>query len=279
VSALETYAEKGGTVIVGDECALQLKGATRLDIPVDRSFFEEMSKAWKENRKEDHAKLNRAGNYLQAAEPVAKALRPKLEAAGVYPVMSCDNPEIIASRQSQGDIDYIFAVNASYDATAGGMNSIKPAVATIQIPGTLYDAVRGGPGATGTLRFGPGQMRAWAKTAKPISGIQALPATVTIDPVQAVDPIRLEIGAVLLDADKRVLAGSAPLRVRLIDPLGATRYDLYRATERGLFRATLPLAANDPSGEWKVVIGELLANTEDTAKFTFSPPASLGALA
>jgi len=279
VAALEGYAAKGGTVIVGDECALQIQGAVRLDIPVDRSFFEEMAKAWKENRKEDHAKLNRAGNYLQAAEPVARALRPKLEAAGVTPVIACDNPEIIASRQSQGDIDYVFAVNASYDPAAGGMNSIKPAVATIQIPGTLYDAVRGGPGATGTLRFGPGQMRAWAKTAKPIGAIQALPAAVTIEPIQAVDPIRVEIGAVLMDSDRRVLAGSAPLRVRLIDPLGATRYDLYRATERGLFRATLPLAANDPSGEWKVVIGELLANTEDTAKFTFSPPASCGALA
>jgi hypothetical protein len=279
VAALETYAEKGGAVIVGDECALQIKGATRLDIPVDRSFFEEMSKAWKENRKEDHARLNRAGNYLKAAEPVARALKPKLEAAGVYPVMSCDNPEIIASRQSLGEIDYIFAVNAAYDATAAGMNSIRPAVATIQLPGTLYDAVRGGPGAIGTLRFGPGQMRAWAKTAKPIGGIQALPALVTNDTTQAKDPIRLEIGAVLMDADKRVLAGSAPLRVRVIDPLGATRYDLYRATERGIFRATLPLAANDPSGDWKVVIGELLANTEDTAKFNYQAPPSLGAVA
>jgi hypothetical protein len=279
VSALETYAAKGGAVIVGDECPLQIQGATRLDIPVDRTFFEEMSKAWKENRKEDHAKLNRAGNYLKAAEPVAKALRPKLEAAGVYPVMACDNPEIIASRQSQGDIDYVFAVNASYDAAAGGMNSIKPAVATIQIPGTLYDAVRGGPGAQGALRFGPGQMRAWAKTAKPIGGIQALPAAVFSDPTLARDPIRVEIGAVLMDSDKRVLAGSAPLRIRLVDPLGVTRYDLYRATERGLFRASLPLAANDPSGDWKVVIGELLANTEDTVRFAYSSPPSFGALA
>src|SRR5262249_44072238 len=126
ISPLEASAAKGGAVIVGDECALQIQGATRLDIPVDRSFFEEMSLAWKENRKEDHAKLNRAGNYLKAAEPVARALRPKLEAAGISPVLSCDNPEIIASRQSQGEIDYVFAVNASYDPVAGGVNSIKP---------------------------------------------------------------------------------------------------------------------------------------------------------
>lgn len=279
ISALEAYAEKGGTVIVGDECALQIKGATRLDIPIDRTFFEEMSRAWKENRKEDHAKLNRAGNYIKAAEPVARALRPKLEAAGVYPVFACDNPEIIASRQTLGEIDYIFAVNASYDDAAGKMNSIKPAVATVQIPGTLYDAVRGGPGAVGTLRFGPGQMRAWAKTARPIGGVQALPAVPQSDPSRSRDPIHVEIGAVLMDTDKRVLAGSAPLRIRVIDPLGVTRYDLYRATERGLFRTTLPLAANDPAGEWKVMVEELLARTQDTAKFSYVPPASLGALA
>src|SRR6185295_11989985 len=174
---------------------------------------------------------------------------------------------------------YFFAVNASYDEAGGGMNSIKPAVATIQLPGTLYDAVRGGPGALGTLRFGPGQMRAWARTPKPIGGIQALPAAVTNDTTQSRDPIRLEIGAVLLDTDKRVIAGSAPLRIRVIDPLGVVRYDLYRATERGLFRMTLPLAANDPSGDWKVVVGELLNNTEDTAKFAYLPPSSMGALA
>ncbi len=279
VSALEGYAEKGGAVIIGDECPLQIKGATRLDLPVDRSFFEDMSKAWKENRKEDHARLNRAGNYLKAAEPVARALKPKLEAAGVYPVLSCDNPEIIASRQALGDIDYVFAVNASWDAAAGGMNSIRPATATIQLPGNLYDAVRGGPGAIGALRFGPGQMRAWARTPKPIGGVQALPPVVLNDLTLARDPIRVDVGAVLTDTDRRVIAGSAPLRVRLIDPLGATRYDLHRATERGMFRMTLPLAANDPAGEWKVVIGELLANTEDTVKFTYAPPSSCGAVA
>ncbi len=279
VSALEAYAEKGGAVIVGDECQVKIKGATRLGIEVDRSFFEDLSRAWKENRKDDYSKLNRSGNYLKAAEPLARELRPKLDAAGIAPALVCDNPEIIASRQSLGEIDYVFAVNASYDTTAAGMNSIRPAVATIQIPGSLYDAVRGGPGVTGALRFGPGQMRAWAKTARPIGSIQALPAAVFNDTTQAKDPIRVEIGAVLLDADRRVLAGSAPLRVRVIDPLGTTRYDLHRATERGLFRATLPLAANDPAGEWKVVVGELLANTEDTVKFTYAPPASFGALA
>src|SRR5439155_23637339 len=126
VAALEAYAAAGGSVIVSDDCTVAIKGATKLGIELDRTFFQAMSKAWKENRKEDHAGLNRAGNYLKAAEPVAAALRPKLEAIGVRPVFECDNPELICTRQASGDVEYLFAVNASYDEKAGGMNSIKP---------------------------------------------------------------------------------------------------------------------------------------------------------
>jgi hypothetical protein len=58
----------------------------RLDIPVDRSFFEEMAKAWKENRKEDSRSSTAGGTSCRPAEPVARgAARPKLEAAGVAP--------------------------------------------------------------------------------------------------------------------------------------------------------------------------------------------------
>ncbi len=280
VAALEAYAAGGGSVIVSDDCTVAIKGATKLGMELDRSFFQAMSKAWKENRKEDHAKLNRAGNYLKAAEPVAAALRPKLEAIGVKPVFECDNPEIIATRQASGDVEYLFAVNASYDEKAGGMNSIKPTVAKIGIPGNVYDAVNGGEAKPGMVRFGPGQMRAWARTARPIGGVQVLPPVVRNDFTRLDDPLHVEIAAMVTDAEKRVLAGSIPLSVRVTDPLGRVRYDLHRATEQGLFRMTLPLAANDPAGAWRVTVRDLLTDScEDTASFTFTPAPQCAALA
>ena len=53
------------------------------------------------------------------------------------------------------------------------------------------------------------------------------------------------------------------MQVRLTDPLGQVRYDLYRACDRGVLRLDLPLAANDPAGEWKLSVRELLNDTED----------------
>ncbi|HXX93649.1 MAG TPA: hypothetical protein VEN81_08440, partial [Planctomycetota bacterium] len=279
VSALEAYAAGGGSVLVSDDCTVPIRGATRLGIEIDRSFFQAMTKAWKENRKDDHARLNRAGNYLKAAEPVARALAPKLEAIGVGPVFGCDHPEIITTRQASGDVEYFFAVNASYDEKAGGMNSIRPATAKIEIPGTVYDAVRGGPAALGSVRFGPGQMRAWARTARPIGGVQALPPVVRNDYTCPNDPLHVEISALVTDEAHRPLSGSIPLRITVRDPLGTTRYELYRATDQGLLRMTLPLGLNDPAGAWEVTVAELLSGRSGTAPFEFRPPSQGGAIA
>src|SRR5207248_8766451 len=113
---------------------------------------------------------------------------------------------------------------------------------------------------TGKFRFGPGQMRVWARTARPIGGVQVATPTVTRELALEERPIKLDISASIVDDRKRVLSGSIPLHIRVIDPLGATRHELYRATKLGTFKITLPLAANDPSGTWKVSVRELLDN-------------------
>jgi outer membrane protein assembly factor BamB len=92
------------------------------------------------------------------------------------------------------------------------------------------------------------------------------------------DPVHVDLGAVLVDDKGRVLSGSVPLQVRLIDPFGVTRYDLHRATDRGTLKIKLPLAANDPAGEWKFVVRDLLVGTEDTTRFAYRSPAQCGAL-
>jgi hypothetical protein len=76
-----------------------------------------------------------------------------------------------------------------------------------------------------------------------------------------------------------LLSGSVPLRVRVTDPLGAVRYDLYRAADRGTFRMSLPLAVNDPAGAWQVRVTELLNNGEDTATFRLEKVTTCGAAA
>jgi hypothetical protein len=291
ITALERFIAGGGAVLVSDDSLLKIKGAIKLGSPVDVRLYDLMAKAYAAKKLDDILKYNNAGSYMKTAEPLALALKKRLRKLGIGPVLDCDTPAVIVSRQAAGDVEYLFAVNASYDAEVGGMHALRTATARLGLPADgrpVYNAVVGGKVAafkpsgkklSGAFRFGPGQMRVFARTARPIGSVQALTPVLFSDFTVAPDPLHVDVGAVVADTRGKVLSGSIPLRVRLIDPLGVTRYDLYRATRLGNFKMSLPLAANDPKGEWKVVVRELLANTEDTARFTFRPPAQCGALA
>lgn len=290
IAALESYIENGGTVLVSNDSQVKIKGATPLGIAIDTTHFDTIGKLWEAKNFDELGKINTTGALFKAAEPLAKKLAEHYQKLGIKPELDCDNPQVAVSRQASGDIEYLFAVNASFDDGVAGMNSIRPATATLKLPGDgrpVYDAILGGAAEefkgdktlAAAVRFGPGQMRAYARTARPIGGVQALTPVVYKDYTLAQEPVRVEVAAALADNKGRILSGSAPLQVRLIDPLGGVRYDLNRATERGSLKLNLPLAVNDPAGTWKVVVRELLNNTEDTATFTYTPPAQCNAAA
>ena len=299
VAALETFAAGGGSVIMGDECTVNIKGAKKLGTSVTTNVYDTASKAFTSQPGEAGRLAGlltrRPGAYFKEAGPVAKALTARCAEIGITPIFECDNSMIVGGRQSEGDIEYIFAVNATVDESRlekiEDMNAIKAATASISLTDDgrpVYDAVRGGlcadfvrKGAAlnAALRFGAGEMRAFARTARPIGGVQVLTPVITRDMVREKVPIQLNLTATLVDAQKNVLTGSAPMRIRVIDPFKVVRYDLYRATARGICLLTLPLAANDPGGDWTVVVTDMLANTEGSAHFTYTPATQCGALA
>ena len=125
----------------------------------------------------------------------------------------------------------------------------------------MYDAVRGGPVVelvkkdgklAGHFRFGPGEMRVFARTARPIGKVAGLTPVVVCDYTKAEQPTVVEVPAYCWMPRAARFCGSVPMQVRLIDPLGNVRYDLYRATDRERSRSVCRWAANDPSGQWKV---------------------------
>ncbi len=69
------------------------------------------------------------------------------------------------------------------------------------------------------------------------------------------------------------------MQIRVVDPLGTVRYDLYRATDMGGVRLSLPLAANDPAGTWTVTVTELLDNHAGSTTFVYRPAGQCGLLA
>ncbi len=287
VAALEDFAAKGGLVLVTSDCTVAIKGATNLGVTPAMPDAKIIAELAKEKKYKEMAPYTTVGKWFQGAMPLAKAIKAQLERAGIKPVFECDNPYIVATRQAAGDIEYIFAVNAEYDYKANQYLSMKPAVATIALPDggrSIFDAVRGGrvaelKGGKGTIRFGPGQMRVFALTEPRPLEVKALAPVLTRDLTLASAPIRVELGATLVNDMRQVVSGSAPLQIQVIDPLGATRYERYVATRLGSATLSLPLGANDPAGQWKVVVRELLSGTEDSVAFNYTPPEKCGTIA
>jgi hypothetical protein len=291
VAALEDFAAHRGLVLLTSDCKVKINGALNLGAVGALPDEEKVNQLNKAGKYQDAAKYQTVGNLVEGAMPLAKALAPRLGDADIRPLIGCDQPGIVVTRQAWGDIEYLFLVNASYDAVAGGTNAVRANTAVIALPADgrpVYDAVLGGPVTwlrtvgdrlAGNYRFGPGELKVYARTARPIGRVQALTPVVHRDFTSTTQPLEVEVGAALLDTQGRVLAGSAPLQIQAYDPLGTVRYDLYRATKEGTFRLALPLAANDPPGEWKVLVRDLLGNTEDTASFRYAVAPQCGALA
>jgi hypothetical protein len=148
IAALQTFIGHGGTVLVSSDSQVQIKRATRFDLPPDGLKLNENMEQWaQEKHWEKWSESIYSHNYFKAALRVAEALKPKLEALGVHPVFECDQPGVIAARQGLGAIEYLFAVNASPDYDTFGWYYLRTAEATIGLPADgrpVYDALRGG---------------------------------------------------------------------------------------------------------------------------------------
>jgi hypothetical protein len=290
IAALEQFITGGGTVLVSDDSQVQIKGATKIGAAASSAQDDLVARLWRENKIEESKKVRGASAYLKDAEPFAKAVREQLAKIGITAPMECDQPAVVTSRQALGDVEYLFATNATPDEKSDKPLAIKPTVATLSLPNDgrpIYDAIRGKSAAefavkdkalSATIRFGAGQMRAFARTARPIGAVQVNQPMLTRDYTATENPVHIEFSAMVLDNAGKPLIGSIPLQVKLIDPLGESRYDLYRATDKGSCRIDLPLAANDPPGEWKVIVRELLNDTEGSTTFQYAAPSQVGAI-
>ncbi|MBI2190539.1 MAG: hypothetical protein HYU36_00975 [Planctomycetes bacterium] len=291
LEAIQRFAARGGLVLTTGGTNLAIPGAVNLGVTATMPDQAIIDRIMAEKAYEKLGPYTTVGKHLEAARPLASALKGQLDKAGIRPVLETDISGLSATRQGAGDVEYLFAVNATYDEADGGRNAVKAAAGTVSLPDDgrpVYDAVLGGPAAayrgrggrlTGSFRFGPGQMRVWARTARPIGRVQVFPPAVHRGLVLEEQPCRVDVAAVVLDTAGQVLDAAVPLEVRVTDPLGVTCYELYRSTRGGSFSASLPLAANDPGGEWTLSVRDLLSDQAGAARFTYRPLAESSAIA
>jgi hypothetical protein len=285
IANLEDFARRGGLILLTGDCKVQVKGGVNLGVTPAYPNAARVAKLEKAANYKELAPLTQLRQALAGARPLAAAIRPHLEKASIKPVFTCDAPGICATRQAAGDIEYLFAVNATHDDRGPdgmlGMTATDAQIGLTADDRPIYDAIHGGlvaefkDGAlkdnvrAGKFRFGPAQMRVFARTTRPIGTIKTSTPLLRRDYTSEGAPISVEISAALMDAKGGLLTGSVPLGIRLIDSLGSIRYDLYRATDGGTIKLRLPLAINDPAGLWKIEVTELLNNTHDVAAFNY----------
>lgn len=292
VKALEQFAKGGGLVLLTGDSTVAIQGAVKLTVAPRMPDQEAIDAIMKQKNYNALAPYQTTGKYLAGAQPLAKAIAAELAKKGISPIFEASLPTIIATRQAAGDIEYLFAINATYDdARPSDKNALQAAVATIALADDgrpVFDAERGGPveefqkqdgKLRGEFHFGPGQMRVFARPSRNIDAVRAATPIVKRELVLDKEPLRVDISAAVLNNQDTLLSGSVPLEIRIADPLGVVRYDVYRATTQGTFHGSFPLAANDPPGKWIVKVRELLSGKEDTRIFSFTPPPRPGSLA
>ncbi len=304
IAGLESFAKAGGVVLVTNDTTVPIAGAEKLNVtPSEKSAkasadlkdFTAKPGADKDQVKALTAKTNSFRAWMDYATPTGVALKAALEKHGIRPPIESSIDTVAIGKQTRGEIEYRFAVNYTpadgYNEAGGGYGTPLPAKATLTMAADgrpVYDAIHCGlvpefsekkKTVTGTFQFGPGQMRAFALTARPIGGVSVGAPTLNRDLTRETEPVRVECAATLLDDKGAILAGTAPLQIKVVDPLGDVRYDLYRATDAGICALALPLAANDPAGKWTVTVKELLSGKEGAASFTYAPATNCGVAA
>jgi hypothetical protein len=291
ITGLVDFARAGGLVLLTADSSVKVNGAVRLDLApawLDAARIAELKATGRNNEAGDLMRLRQA---LAGARRLADALQPHLDRAGLQPPLRSSEPGIVITRQASGDVEYLLAVNAAHDPEGHPMLGIKPVNAVLELADDsrpVYDAVHGGLASQyvsqggrrrGQFRFGPGQMRVFARTARGVGGVTLATPVVQRDHLRADAPLRLDLEVAVLDQRHGLLAGSVPLDIGVQDSFGATRYRLYRATDRGLLKLSLPLALNDPPGQWGVTVTELLSHSNDSKEFSLEATRTCSAAA
>ena len=220
---------------------------------------------------------------------LANALR---QAIGdkVRPLADCDNPGTWLSVLRSGSTRYVCAVNLNLlpqpwedlHRYLGYENSTFPTKTTVRLnlpdgpAPAIYDVFNG---RLVTPRKEGGQ---WLLEAD----MSVFPGAILALLPQPIDAVRLDGGqtddraafrliAKVVNAKGTAIDGAVPLHVTLADPAGAVRYDLDRTARAGEWDELLPLAFNDPAGQWTITVQELLGGHQVVARATLAPPVLL----
>ncbi len=259
VRKLESYIAQGGIVVLDAGSTVHIKGAIVLPFAFTDWFSNARSSRpeyqdWTDRRRFDALVGKDLPRFKALIEPLVK------------PVVTCDNPMWMTTRQGGDRARYLWVVNMAQEdipdanrtkSAYGSLTprwNLTPASGKVTLPsgsGAAYDVFAGKRLDTRelTLNLDKGDAALYA----------LLPTA--IDDVQM--SVRWKSPMMVLSATvtgkRKTIDAVVPLSITITAPDGTFFRTIYRATRHGKFTEELPLGSSTLHGSWQVDVKELLS--------------------
>lgn len=214
-----------------------------------------------------------------AAKALREQLLPRLKEK---PFVDSPNPYVVLDARASGELSYIFAINdrrtvgpylGQFGAVLERGVPISAQIVLRDTPGALYDAIdtrqlsvsaNEGGGCSTELQIEPGWGKLLVAAQEPMGRVEV---TVS-DRASSGGPVDVKVQAKY--ASGRNVAGVVPLRFDVLSPDGAVNdYSRFTATgPDGSWSTSVPIADNEPPGEWVVRVTELFGGNTTLEGFS-----------
>lgn len=266
IAALEKYVAGGGVLLLDTSSTVEIKGAQKLPFAFPDYFNSAhaghpLYHEWSDRKRFD-----------ELIRPHYAALREAL-APHAAAVAGCDDPMVMLSEQGAGAGKLLWAVNmAQEDAFAQNKQqwTMAPVSTTLRLPAGNYVAYDVFNRKRINERAVPLNLE--KGDAKLFALLPVAIGSVKISSANWNSP-SLDLQAQVLGAGKPINA-VIPISVELIAPNGKSFRTIYRATQNGLWRETLPLGAAASEGRWQIRVTELLSGQAATQFVDVKPAKS-----
>ncbi len=214
-----------------------------------------------------------------AAEALRKEILPRLNER---PFVDSPNPYVVLDARASGELSYIFAINdrrtmgpylGQFGAVLERGVPIRAQIVLRDTPGALYDALErrqltllapADGGSSTELEIEPGWGKLLVAAAEPMGRAEVSAS----DTPSTGGPVEVRVQAKY--ASGRNVNGVVPLRVDVLSPDGDINdYSRFTATgPDGSWSTSVPIADNEPPGEWVVRVTELIGGNTSVVGFT-----------
>ena len=278
---IDAFQQAGGTVLLDADAQVSIPGAVTLPqvsaTGAGGARLELVPGEVLELSTSPRAHLD--AELRLAAEALREQLLPRLKQK---PFVDSPTPYVVLDARASGELSYIFAINdrrtvgpylGQFGAVLERGVPINAQIGLRDAPGALYDALERrqlsvsaseGGGCSTELQIEPGWGKLLIAAPEPMGRVDL---TVSDRPSSG-GPVDVKVQAKY--ASGRTVTGVVPLRFDLLSPDGAINdYSRFTATgPDGAWSASVPIADNEPPGEWVVRVTELIGGNTTLAGFS-----------